>query len=156
MSTSTWTNKYLNTNHPNPQHCAQTWKLSNNLDQQYSQLFWFYLEKNVYRAFLAKNRELGIIYSSILSKFSVFVFKYKLNPVILWKPTLAWIQRFTDRVIFHINSWKFYPNPVKFYTSTANEARDKFYVWFRPSHNQIRLGYKAFALLPIVSILIEQ
>ena len=64
----------------------------------------------------------------------------KINPVILWKPTLAWIQRFTDRVIFHINSWKFYPNPVKFYTSTANEARDKFYVWFRPSHNQIRLG----------------
>ena len=74
---------------------------------------------------------------SLLNKFScTHVLKYKLTPVILWKPTTAVANsaNYTKKAIFCIN-WQIYPSKKKFYAGAAADAGDKFHVsvWMAPT-----------------------
>ena len=81
-----------------------------------------YREKRLNRDIFGKR----MFYSSILNKFSLFVLKSKLTPIILCKPTttLAWIRWITKKFLFFGLILK---NVTKiFYT---NATCDKFLVW---------------------------
>ena len=71
----------------------------------------FYLRKVHKSRFFCNKLRMGDVCLSILIKWSVFVLKYKLTLVILWKPTTTLPGKLL-RVIF-LDFWKFYPSPKK-------------------------------------------
>ena len=86
----------------------------------------FYLRKVHKSRFFCNKLRMGDVCLSILNKWSVFVLKYKLTLVILWKPTTTLPGKLL-RVIF-LDFWKFYPSP-KNYTNATQDISDKFHVW---------------------------